>query len=272
VSSSALPAPSLPESLAGRRQIAAGESFCFACHPGVSCFNRCCADVNIVLTPLDVLGLARRLGMTTRNFLDTHTATPITKDLHLPVVLLKMRDDETKRCSFVGDAGCTVYEDRPWACRMYPLGMALPPARAGVEPEPLYFLFEDDHCEGRGQADARFWTPESWRSDQGIDRRDELEAGFRDLVTHPWFIGGRQLDPRRMHMFYTACYDLDTFRSFVFESSFCTRFDLDADVLCELETNDLALLDFAFRWLRFALFAEPTLKVRSEQAGQRSDR
>jgi len=255
---------SLPQFLVDKKQLAEGETFDFTCHPGVPCFNSCCADVNIVLTPLDVLRLARRLGMNTRDFLETHTSNPITKDLRLPMIMLKMKDEETKACPFVGDKGCTVYDDRPWACRMYPLGMAIPPARAGEEPKPMYFVFEDDHCKGRHQPDCKQWTAKSWRTDQGLEAQDDLEAGFRDLVSHPWFIGGRTLDPKRMHMFYTACYDLDTFRSFVFESSFCERFDIRPEALEELKTNDEALLRFAFQWLRFALFAEPTLKVKEE--------
>ncbi len=257
-------ATSLPQFLQGKRQLAKGESFAFTCHPGVPCFNACCADVNIILTPLDVLELARRTGLHTRVFLDTYTGNPITKDLQLPMVLLKMLDDESKKCPFVGANGCTVYDKRPWACRMYPLGMAIPPARAGVEPEPIFFVFEDDHCKGRLQDDAIAWTAENWRTDQGLTDRDEAEAGFRDLVSHPWFIGGRQLDPKRMHMFYTACYDLDTFREFVFESTFLQRFDLDEGFVEEIKTNDLALLNFAFRWLRFALFKEPTVTVKPE--------
>jgi len=257
---------SLPQFLADKRQLAEGESFEFTCNPGVPCFNSCCADVNIVLTPIDVLRLARRLGMNTREFLETHTSNPITKDLKIPMVMLRMTTEEGKPCPFVGDEGCTVYEDRPWACRMYPLGMAIPPARAGEEPEPLFFVFEDDHCKGREQPDRKPWTSVSWREDQGLEAQDELESGFRDLVSHPWFIGGRTLDPKRMHMLYTACYDLDGFRSFVFESSFCERFDVQPEALEELKTNDEALLNFAFRWLRFALFAEPTLKVKPEAA------
>jgi len=257
---------SLPEFLESKHQLADGESFPFTCHPGVPCFNQCCADVNIILTPLDVLELARRTGLHTRVFLDTYCGNPITKDLQLPMVILKMRDDEGKKCPFVGEQGCTVYQDRPWACRMYPLGMAIPPARAGVEPEPIFFVFEDDHCKGRLQDDAVSWSAERWRTDQGLIERDEIEAGFRDLVSHPWFIGGRQLDPKRMHMFYTACYDLDTFREFVFESTFLDRFDLDDELVEEIKTNDVALLTFAFRWLRFALFKEPTVQVRPEAA------
>ena len=262
------PTPDLPECLEGQRQLEPGERFPFGCHPGVPCFNQCCADVNIMLTPLDVLQLARSVGIPTGEFLDSYTIHPITKDLHLPLVMLAMRDEPEKRCPFVGDEGCTVYEQRPWACRMYPLGLAIPPARAGETPEPLFFLFEDDHCQGRMQQGE--WTAETWRRDQHVDKRDEIEAGFRELVTHPWFIGGRRLDPKRLHMFYTACYDLDTFREFVFKSTFRERFELADDLLDELATNDLALLQFGFRWLRFALFAEPTMKVSDAAEATRS--
>lgn len=263
-------AADLPEFLADKRKLGPDDSFSFACHPGVPCFNSCCHDVNIVLTPLDVLRLARRLEMHTRLFLETYTANPITRELHLPVVLLMMASTEEKPCPFLGEAGCSVYDDRPWACRMYPLGEAIPPARAGVEPEPVYFVFEDDHCKGRFEHGCPRWTVAEWRRNQGIVERDELETGFRELVTHPWFIGGRrQLDANRLHMFYTACYDLDGFRSFVFESSFLERFEVDQELVAEISSNDEALLGFAFRWLRFALFGEPTMTVRDEHASPR---
>ena len=42
------------------------DQFTFGCHPGVSCFNCCCSDVNIFLSPYDVLRLKQRLGMTSR--------------------------------------------------------------------------------------------------------------------------------------------------------------------------------------------------------------
>ncbi len=252
----------VPEILRDKRQLAPDERFKFACHPGVPCFNRCCADVKIVLTPFDVLRLARRLKITTTEFLDRYALLPITKDLQLPVVLLRMGEDAERKCRFVGDEGCTIYEDRPWACRMYPVGTAIPPARAGVEPQPISFLFEDDYCRGHEQ--DKSWTTGEWRSDQGVDEQDAIEAGFREIVSHPWFIGGRKLDPRRMEMFHTACYDIDKFRAFVFDSTFTRRFELEPELLEEIRGDDLALLRFAFRWLRFALFAEPTMKVRPD--------
>jgi hypothetical protein len=254
----------VPEPLRGKRQLQKGSSFCFECRPDLACFTRCCEDVNIVLTPADVLALARRSGLTTGEFLDRHTLTPITKDLHLPVVMLRMGPAPEKRCPFVGESGCSVYEARPWACRMYPVGTALPPARPGVAPEPVHFLFEDEFCHGgRG---ARPWTVERWEQDQGIVEREDLEEGFRELVGHPWFIGGRQLDPRRVELFFMAAYDLDTFREFVFGTTFVRRFDLDDALVDALRTDDRALLRFAFRWLRYALFGEPTVRLRAPAA------
>ncbi len=249
----------IPDVIKDRRQIGEDDHFCFECHPGLTCFTRCCRDVNIMLTPVDVLRLARHLKLDTQDFLDTHALMPITKDLHLPVMMLKMNADDEKKCPFLSDKGCTVYDDRPWACRMYPLGMGIPPARAGVEPEPVYFLFEDDYCDGIKE--KKKWTVDEWKTNQGVLPQEALEVGFSEIVSHPWFIGGRQLDPRRIEMYHDACFNLDKFRRFIFESSFLKRFEVEEEVQKEIRADDEALLKFGFRWLRFALFAEPTMTV-----------
>jgi uncharacterized protein len=252
----------LPEVMRGRRQLHGDEKFCFDCRRDLACFTHCCADINILLTPVDVLQLSRKLGITTTDFLYHHTLKPITKELHLPVVMLRM-NDEDKRCPFVGEGGCTVYEHRPWACRMYPVGMGLPPARAGQEPEPVYFLFEDDFCEGHKQ--QREWTIAQYRADQNVPAREEIEQGFQEIVSHPFFIGGtRQLSPQQIEMFYTAVYDLDSFRRFVFDSTFLHRFELEPELVEKMRADDAELLRFGFRWLHYALFREPTLTLRNE--------
>lgn len=248
--------------LEGRR-IEGKEHFRFECRRDLPCFTKCCADVTIVLTPLDTLRLARRLGMSTTDFLERHTHITWSSDLGLPVVLLRMSDGPDKACSFVGDEGCSVYEDRPWACRMYPLAMALPPVRAGETPEPVFTLLEDGWCDGRDQGPE--WTIEGWREDQHVAEQERVEKGFRELVGHPWFIGGRSLDERRGRVMLMACYDLDRFREMVFETTFLQRFELPPEQAAEIAREDLLLLDFAFRWLRFALFGEPTVPVRAHR-------
>jgi uncharacterized protein len=265
-------APELPEVLRDKERLSETSSFCFGCHAGLDCFTDCCSDVNIVLTPLDVLSLARATGLGTHEFLEEHTLTPITKELHLPVVMLKMAPAPGKRCPFVRAAspdaaatGCSVYDARPWACRMYPVATAIPPARAGVEPQPEHFLLKDAFCHGHGTGQT--WKVSEWQRDQGVTVRDELEQDFQKLVSHPWFIGGRQLDPKRMEMFFTALYDLDAFRRFLFTTTFFERFVIEDDLKASLEKDDHAVLRFAFRWLRFALFGEPTMDKRVAAPG-----
>ena len=57
--------PDVPPDLADKRRLEATESFCFGCRSDLPCFTRCCADINILLTPVDVLRLSRRLGIST---------------------------------------------------------------------------------------------------------------------------------------------------------------------------------------------------------------
>ena len=49
------------------------ETFCFDCNPDVPCFNRCCAELTLPLTPYDVLRLRRNLGLGSEEFLGTFT-------------------------------------------------------------------------------------------------------------------------------------------------------------------------------------------------------
>ncbi|MDY6911644.1 MAG: YkgJ family cysteine cluster protein, partial [Chloroflexota bacterium] len=100
------------------------DNFKFACHPGVPCFGKCCANVNIFLTPYDVLRMKTALGISSTEFLEKYTIPLSLEENQLPVILLKMAEDAEKKCPFVSDEGCTIYNDRPWSCRMYPLGLA----------------------------------------------------------------------------------------------------------------------------------------------------
>ena len=112
------------EIFAEEARLGPNDTFNFRCHPGVSCFNTCCADVNIFLSPYDVLRLTERLGISSTEFLEKYTLLPVQKDMNTPVVLLKMSEDEAKSCQFLTEEGCGVYTDRPWPCRMYPIGLA----------------------------------------------------------------------------------------------------------------------------------------------------
>jgi len=233
------------------------DEFRFACHPGVVCFGDCCGDVNIVLTPYDVLRLKNRLGLTSGEFLDEYTILPFTKDQRIPAPLLRMRENEKKQCPFLTDEGCSVYEDRPWACRMYPLGYASPGA-GNPEGSEFWFLLEEEVCKGFDE--DRVQTVREWIRGQGMEDYDEMGELYKQLAVKDYLETDKELDPRQMQMFFLGTYDLDRFRRFVFESTFLDRFDVPADEVERLKGDDGALMRFAFRFLRFSLFGKPTMK------------
>ena len=239
------------------------DTFRFACHPGVSCFNKCCADVNIFLSPYDVLRMKRRLGMKSGDFLDKYALMPVHKDMRTPVVVLRMSDNQAKSCPFLTEGGCGIYSDRPWPCRMYPLGLAAQKDTPdGWRGERFYFLLQEEGCKGWNE--AKEWTVRQWLEDQGIEEYDLWGEQFKELTLHAFFEQGGVLSPEKMHMLFTACYDLDSFREIVFDSTMLQRFEVDEDFIEEMSYDDEGLLRFAYLWLRFSLFGEPTVRVKPE--------
>jgi hypothetical protein len=236
-------------------------SFSFSCHPGVPCFNVCCHDVNIFLTPYDILRLKNNLGVSSEEFLSRYTISPFDKNLKYPVLMLQMEDAEGKPCPFLRESGCGVYEDRPWACRMYPLGMASPQDSEGSD-EDFYFMLEEDTCKGHDENHSQ--TVGEWLEGQGIREYNQMGYYFKELTLHPFFQEGKDLTPQKIEMFFLANYNLDTFRKFLLNSSFFDKFEVDEETRKRIEKDDTELLKFGYTWLRFSLFGEKTLAVKDE--------
>jgi uncharacterized protein len=244
------------------------ERFTFECRPGLSCFTCCCKDVSIVLTPYDILRLTRALRMDSSEFLEKYTITGVAAKPNFPVVLLKMQGED-KRCPLVGEQGCTVYQNRPWACRMYPLGAA-EPQNPNPEDHAFHFLLREDLCKGHGQ--GRDWSVREWISDQGIEEYDMMGSSFKELMLHPDWAKDEPIPAGKLDMVYMACYDLDRFRRFVFETKFLSYFEVDEARVEVMREDKEELLEFAMQWLRFSLFGEKTMKIRKSvvEAHQRA--
>ena len=239
--------------------------FRFACNPEVPCFGRCCANVNIFLTPYDVLRMKNALGITSGEFLERYTIPLMLEGAQLPVVVLKMGDDEQKKCPFVSDRGCTIYDDRPWSCRMYPLGLASS-RTTGDEGEEFCFVVEEDDSLCQGFKQDTEWTVEGWLQDQDVDVFNRKSESYMQLTLHPYLLKNKVLDEKKIPAFFKTCYDLDGFRERLFRSSFFDRFEVDEDVKEAIRTDDEALMEFGItKWLRFALFHEDTMILRDEE-------
>jgi hypothetical protein len=228
----------------------------FECRPGLSCFTRCCRDVNIFLTPYDIVRMKNRLGIPSHEFLETYTKTLMPPGGGIPVIQLRMREED-RRCPLVSEEGCTIYEDRPWSCRMYPLDWM-------GDKGGYFFVVGQDRCKGREE--PREWTVLEWLKTQEVGPFEDMDLRFQMVTRYPRLTQAGIDDPRVRKMFHMACYDLDTFRRFVFETRFLKVFDIDQEGIEQIKTDDVALLDLAFRWIRFGLVCGDVLPIREEVA------
>jgi uncharacterized protein len=232
--------------------------FKFRCHKGISCFTACCSNINIVLPPYDLLRLRKRFGMTTEDFINKYCEIEILAKTLLPVITLRMQSDEKKSCPFVSPEGCSVYEDRPSNCRYYPLGMAtLRKKEAENGKDEFFFMVKESHC--KGFEEDKEWTVDEWRKDQEADVYDDVNRGWMDILIKKKSFGEREFPEIKNQMFFMVSTNTDYFRTFVFESSFLDTYDIPAERIEKVRTDDAELLKLAYEWLRSAMFAEETL-------------
>lgn len=238
------------------------DRFRFNCYPGISCFNACCRDIDIVLTPYDVLRLKNNLGITTTEFI-ANFANFYEVDAHgLPGLKLKTKKD-LKTCEFLTDRGCSVYEDRPTACRYYALGNMAMRRHGSVEAETGYFVIREDHC--KGHLEPREQTIGEYRHAQGLDVYDDMNMGFQELVLKKKSSGPTvgAPSPRSMQLYFMAAYDMDRFRKFIKSPGFTEVFDLSDDEYRTISENENALMRFSHRFLRQVLYGELSIPLKA---------
>ena len=250
-------------------QLDENSRFKFKCHKGVSCFTHCCRGISIMLTPYDILRLKNRMQISSEEFLAVYTKPELLEKTDLPVVTLKLLDDEQESCPFVKEEGCLIYEDRPTTCRYYPLGVASLSYKEQQE-DGFYFLINEPHC--KGFEEDREWTVKEWRKDQGVDIHDDINAEWTELLVRKRSIPKNvRLTEKTKKMFFTASYDIDRFKRFVFESTFLTLYDIDTKTVEEIKKDEIALLRFSFKWLKWLLFKEGEFKLNEVVAKQRQE-
>ncbi|MEN8143193.1 MAG: YkgJ family cysteine cluster protein [Thermodesulfobacteriota bacterium] len=235
--------------------------FNFACHSGVACFTRCCRDLQLFLYPYDIIRLKTRLGIDSEEFLNKYSGATKGANPCFPAVMLKMQDNEEKACPFLGEDGCEVYEDRPSACRTYPLERAVDRESSGGRPQEYYFMTDHEYC--LGHQEDRSWTVKEWIKDQGLqyyNQKDDLWAELDTIfaVSSTWR-GEGSAGPRQL-LAFMVCYNVDRFRQYLNEHKLLDQFRLDKSRRKLIETDDDALLRFGFDWLKFVLVDQPVLQ------------
>ncbi len=249
------------DNLPGKR-LGNDDVFCFRCHAGRSCFNRCCRNLNLFLYPYDVLRLKHALGISSDRFLERYVDVVLRPDNFFPEVLLKMSDDTQKSCPFLSAAGCTVYADRPGTCRSFPVEQGLRLDADGRHGKHINFFRPPEFCEGP-QSRTR-WTMRSWIRDQQAQTYQRMTIRWGALkglfAQDPWGVQGPT--GAKAKMAFMATYNLDPFREFVFHSTFLDRYRVPLKSLKKMQSDDVALLQLGLEWVKGFVWGMPSKMVR----------
>ena len=248
-----------------------GAKLKFQCRKGIACWNACCSNIDIALTPVDIVRLKQRLDLSSSEFLSTYTVPYEMEKDGIAGVKLRPVDGGTA-CRFMTHAGCGVYDDRPTACRYYPVALLSMRKQDESTDRQYYALVREDHC--LGHREPRTQTIDEYRAEQGLTEYDELARGWRQLILKKKSSGPAVGKPskRSLELFFMTCYDIDRFRSFVASDSFSKIYELPSDELHDMLLDDNELMQFGFRFLRQVLFGENTIAMREHNIEERRQR
>jgi len=235
------------------------DSMPFECCSDNPCFNECCRDLNQALTPYDILRLKRNLGISSQAFLKKYTSFHYGPGSGLPIVTFKPNPATGHECPFVTAMGCSVYEDRPGSCRLYPLARAIAMDRETGEIDEYFALIEEEHCKGFGKKSGM--TVRQWLEGQDVGLHNLHNDKLMELISLKNKILPGKLEGVQSDQFYLALYDLDEFRTQIFDHDLVADFGLSKFFFEAIKSHDEALLDFGIGWVKNMLFGiEFTIK------------
>ncbi len=254
--------PVVPEMCEGSKTIR------FRCRKGIACWNACCSNIDISLTPYDILRLKQLLNLTSGEFLRQYTVPYELEQGGIAGVKLRPVENGTA-CRFMTAEGCSVYDERPTSCRYYPVALLSMRRQDEYTDIRSYALVKEDHCLGHNE--PRELTIDEYRHEQGVEEYDELARGWRQLILKKKSSGPSVGKPSKssLQLFFMVCYDVDRFRSFVVSEGFNELYDLDTEETIEILGDDTKLMLFGFRFLRQVLFGENTIPLKQDAATKR---
>jgi uncharacterized protein len=164
-----------------------GNSFHFTCHKGMGCFTKCCAALQLILTPYDIVRMKNRLRISSDLFLETYTRTRLDRHPRFPMVLLRMNNDTARACPFVSSEGAPFTKTgRELAAFTLSPGQRKA-AGIGEETREKFYIVKEEHCQGFGE--DRLWTVESWMCDQGLASYNLMNDQWLEIISSPQSLG-----------------------------------------------------------------------------------
>jgi Fe-S-cluster containining protein len=236
------------------------EQFKFSCHEGVACFTRCCRQVDMYLFPYDIIRLKNALKIDSHDCIKKYTRLVQGDNPYFPAVMLKLNEENI--CPFLGEGGCSVYDDRPSACRTYPLERAVDRTPTSRDESEFYFMTQHEYCLGHNEEND--FTVKEWVRNQRLEQYNLMNDLWGELDTvfskNPW--RGEGSGGEKQRLAFMVCFDIDGFRNFVKHHDLLDKFKIDKDTKRRIREDDQELLKFGFEWLKLILTGKTSLVQR----------
>lgn len=230
----------------GVSKIEQGESFFFRCHKNVRCFTDCCRELELALTPYDVLRLRWATGLTSDELHRRFIIEESDPDSCFPAFYLTMVDDGKASCVFVTSEGCSIYQNRPGACRTYPLGRGV--TRDGAAVSEQFILLREPHCHGFNEKTVQ--TVHSFIKSQDLEPYNRFNDMMTRIIQHEKLTPDMKLSDEHYGLFKLAVFDLDSFRRLLLEKEISSPLEIPEQIV----KDDEALLEFGMQFVKALLF------------------
>jgi Fe-S-cluster containining protein len=140
------------------------------------CASNCCTNgPHIILNPYEIALICRASGMSYEDLLDIVETDRVNG---FPLVMLPRES----ACHFWTEAGCRIYDARPLACRLFPLG------RVFENGHSVIVLPDRNKCAGLASAPAR--TLADYLREQDTETQVRMADAWIEFVT----------DTERLHL------------------------------------------------------------------------
>lgn len=235
--------PELPHQV---EELQPGDPFTFLCHREINCFTQCCRQLDLALSPYDVLRLREATGLHSAELLERYIIREQTEGDVFPQFYLSMIDDGAASCVFVSPEGCRVYAHRPGACRTYPMGRAAVWRDGAVDAS--FVLIREPHCQGFREKTLQ--TSKSYSASQGLEKYNLFSDMLAEITQHERVRQGMELTEKQLRIYTLALYNLDAFRDGLRKIGAAGK-----DVPEAVFTDDEALLIYGIEWVKKELFA-----------------
>lgn len=113
-------------------------------------------------------------------------------------------------------------------------------------------IIRESHCLGFTTGAEQ--TICQWMQNQGLHIYNEMNDMLMEIISLKNRVMPGPLDYKSRRIFHLALYDLDNFRSQIFEKQYLNSFDGGKELLQAATADDVALLKLAIAWVKKELF------------------